>query len=63
MKTLELEAALLGVTPNAVRLWKRGLRTPSRTAAQLRELLELCEVLAPNVYSAYCERVLDNENN
>lgn len=51
--TLEQEAKLMGVTTDAVRLWRRGLRTPSQTAQNLRELICLVQTLAPDVYTAY----------
>jgi DNA-binding transcriptional regulator YiaG len=53
--TLEQEAKLMGVTTDAVRLWRRGKRTPSQTAQNMRELLCLVQTLAPSVYTAYLE--------
>ena len=52
----ESEAArLLGVTTNAVRLWRRGKRVPHPSAVRLAQLIELTRILAPAAYDAYQE--------
>lgn len=51
-------ALLLGVTPNAVRLWHRKLRKPSKTTEQLAQLIELTRMLAPAAFTAYRENLL-----
>jgi len=49
------QARLLGVTVNAIRLWRRGLRKPHPSVERLQELLELTRLMAPAVYTAYVE--------
>jgi transcriptional regulator with XRE-family HTH domain len=49
------QARTLGVTVNAIRLWRRGLRKPHPSVERLQELLELTRLMAPAVYKAYIE--------
>ena len=54
----ESEAArMLGVTTNAVRLWRRGKRVPHPSAVRLAQLIELTRILAPAAYDAYQEGI------
>ena len=54
----ENEAALLlGVTTNAVRLWRRGKRVPHPSAVRLAQLIELTRMLAPVAFDAYLEGI------
>ena len=54
----ENEAArLLGVTTNAVRLWRRGKRVPHPSAVRLAQLIEMTRMLAPVAYDAYMEGI------
>lgn len=54
----EADAALmLGVTTNAVRLWRRGKRVPHPSAVRLAQLIELTRMLAPSAYDAYLEGI------
>ena len=54
----EAEAAvLLGVTTNAVRLWRRGKRVPHPSAVRLAQLIEMTRMLAPAAFDAYREGI------
>lgn len=50
-------ALLLGVTTNAVRLWRRGKRVPHPSAVRLAQLIELTRMIAPSAFDAYLEAI------